>query len=121
MATIKNEPGTNEDICDRIIEACQGFPEGVGDKFLQINLKDGEPMARARAINSLLQTGKIDLFKSESKGLLYKLKSTRPVNIKGDQEENVVYEIIEESGNKGTWIRGKYLNVLIVPSNFLEY
>jgi len=98
-------PGTNEDICDRIIEACQGFPEGVGDKFLQINLKDVEPMARARAINSLLQTGKIDLFKSESKGLLYKLKSTRPVNIKGDQEENVVYEIIEESGNKGTWIR----------------
>ena len=85
MANIKNEPGTNEDICDRIIEACQAFPEGVGVAISQINLKDVEPMARARAINSLLQSGKIDLFRSESKGLLYKLKSSRPANIKGDQ------------------------------------
>ena len=69
MANIKNEPGTNEDICDRIIEACQAFPEGVGVSISQINLKDVEPMARARAINSLLQTGKIDLFTFESKGL----------------------------------------------------
>ena len=37
-------------------------------------------------------------------GLLYKLKSNRPT-IKGDQEEKIVYEIIEESGNKGLWIR----------------
>ena len=36
--------------------------------------------------------------------MLYKLKSNRPT-IKGDQEEKIVYEIIEESGNKGLWIR----------------
>ena len=69
MANIKNEPGTNEDIYDRIIEACQTSSEGVGVAISQIDLKDVEPMAWARAINSLLQTGKIDLFKSESKGL----------------------------------------------------
>ena len=41
MANIKNEPGTNEDICDRIIEACQAFPDGVGAVAIsQINLKD---------------------------------------------------------------------------------
>ena len=32
------------------------------------------------------------------------MKSNRPT-IKGDQEEKIVYEIIEESGNKGLWIR----------------
>ena len=45
MANIKNEPGTNEDIYDRIIEACQASSEGVGVANSQINLKDVEPMA----------------------------------------------------------------------------
>ena len=45
MANIKNEPGTNEDIYDRIIEACQASSEGVGVAISQINLKDVEPMA----------------------------------------------------------------------------
>ena len=124
MATVKNEPGSVAEICDKIIELCQDFSEGVGDKVLQNSMPDVDPKVRAKAINSLLQAGKIDLFKSESKGkdflsffgekvvkflifylgLLYKLKSNRPT-IKGDQEEKIVYEIIEESGNKGLWIR----------------
>ena len=105
MATIKNEPGSTDDIVEKIIQLCQEYPEGVGDKVLQNSMPDVDPKARAKAINSLLNTGKIDLFKSESKGLLYKLKSTKGPSIKGDQEEKIVYDIIEESGNKGTWIR----------------
>ena len=68
MATVKNEPGSVAEICDKIIELCQDFSEGVGDKVLQNSMPDVDPKVRAKAINSLLQAGKIDLFKSESKG-----------------------------------------------------
>lgn len=104
--TVKKEPQSVEDICEKIIELCRDFPEGVGDKVLQSDMPDVDPKLRAKAINSLLNSGKIDLFKSESKGLLYRLRSSSSgLPIKGDQEEKIVYSIIEESGNKGTWIR----------------
>ena len=45
-------------------------------------------------------------FQSEAKGLLYRLKSaSASSSIKGDQEEKIVYKIIEDAGNKGSWIR----------------
>ena len=103
---IKPEPGTVDAIVEKITELCNDFPEGISDKVLQNEMPDVDPKLRAKAINSLLNANKIDLFKSESKGLLYKLKSTSSsVNIKGDQEEKIVFGIIEESGNKGTWVR----------------
>ena len=36
----------SSDICDRIIEAFQGFRDGASHKFLQMNVRDVEPMAR---------------------------------------------------------------------------
>ena len=38
-------------------------------------------------------------------GLLYRCKPDEAGVIRGDAEEKVVYKIIEEAGNKGTWIR----------------
>ena len=40
-------------------------------------------------------------------GLLYRCKADEAglSAIRGDAEEKVVYKIIEEAGNKGTWIR----------------
>lgn len=40
-------------------------------------------------------------------GLLYRCKPDEAgvSSIRGDAEEKVVYKIIEEAGNKGTWIR----------------
>ncbi len=124
MANVKSEPGTVPDICEKIIALCQDFPEGVGDKVLQNDMPDVDPKIRAKAINTLLNEGKIDLFKviflsfqlfswllvspfqSEAKGLLYRLKSaSASSSIKGDQEEKIVYKIIEDAGNKGSWIR----------------
>jgi DNA-directed RNA polymerase III subunit RPC6 len=104
---IKTEPGTMDAICEQIMALCKDFPDGVGDKVLQNDMPDIDPKVRAKAINTLLNSGKIDLFKSESKGLLYRLKnvSSSGSGIKGDQEEKIVYGIIEESANKGTWIR----------------
>lgn len=103
---VKKEPGSAEFIAEKIIDLCGEFPEGVSDKVLQNEMPDVDPKVRAKAINTLLNAGKIDLFKS-AKGLLYKAKSLsiNAASIKGDQEEKIVYGIIEESGNKGTWIR----------------
>ena len=90
---------------ERILTLCQEFPQGVSDKVLQTALQDTDAKSRASTINNLLVSGKIDLFKSE-KGLLYRAKTNQAATkIKGDAEEKLVYKIIEEAGNTGTWIR----------------
>ena len=96
-----------DDICERILSLCKDFPRGLSDKVLQNDMPDLDTKVRAGAINQLLNSGKIDLFKSnESGGLLYRIKNPSKVaGIGGDQEEYIVYKIIEEAGNKGTWIR----------------
>ena len=102
MTSIKHEPGSLEDISSKIIDLCNDYPSGINDQVLQNEMPDVDAKIRAKAINTLLSSGRIELFKN-AKGLLYKAKSS--TNIKGDQEEKIVYGIIEESGNKGTWIR----------------
>ena len=101
---IKTEP---DEISERILSLCREFPRGLSDKVLQNDMPNIDPKIRAGAINQLLNSGKIDLFRSnESGGLLYRIKAQSKVaGIRGDQEEYIVYKIIEEAGNKGTWIR----------------
>ena len=121
---VKTEPGTIkkevldtvEYISEKILELCSEFPEGINDKVLQSTLPDVDPKLRAKSINSLLNSGKIDLFKN-AKGLVYKAKNeSASTSIKGDQEEKIVFGIIEESGNKGTWIRDIRMKSGLVPT-----
>jgi len=125
-ATVKTEPITVkkevldtvdvEYISEKILELCSEFPEGINDKVLQNQLPHVDPKLRAKSINTLLNTGKIDLLKN-SKGLIYKAKTdSGSTNIKGDQEEKIVYGIIEESGNKGSWIRDIRFRSNLVPT-----
>ena len=126
-ATVKTEPVTVkkevldtvdvEYISEKILELCSEFPEGINDKVLQNQLPHVDPKLRAKSINTLLNTGKIDLLKN-SKGLIYKAKTdSGSTNIKGDQEEKIVYGIIEESGNKGSWIRDIRFKSNLVPTH----
>jgi len=128
MATVKKEPitvkkealDTVELINEKILELCSEFSEGINDKVLQYQLPDVDPKLRAKSINSLLNAGKIDLFKN-AKGLVYKAKSdSASGSIKGDQEEKIVYAIIEESGNKGTWIRDIRLKCNLVQTQLTK-
>ena len=128
MATVKKEPitvkkealDTVELINEKILELCSEFSEGINDKVLQYQLPDVDPKLRAKSINSLLNAGKIDLFKN-AKGLVYKAKSdSASGGIKGDQEEKIVYAIIEESGNKGTWIRDIRLKCNLVQTQLTK-
>jgi len=125
-ATVKTEPFTVkkevldtvdvEYVSEKILELCSEFPEGINDKVLQNQLPHVDPKLRAKSINTLLNTGKIDLLKN-SKGLIYKAKTdSGSTNIKGDQEEKIVYGIIEESGNKGSWIRDIRFRSNLVPT-----
>ncbi len=126
---VKTEPGVPSQLTSRILSLCREVPQGISDKALQSALGDVDSSERAAAINRLLHRGSIDLFKSSEKGLLYRARGGgaaggggegggaggagadagggggRPALKGGDSEEKLVYRIIEEAGNKGTWIR----------------
>ena len=127
---VKQEPTPSSEAQSRILSLCRQFPSGVSDKTLRSSMSDVDNADRANAINKLLHAGKIDLFKSAEKGLLYRIrggnagasgggtssngggedkagkdKSGPPKSIRGDAEEKLVYRIVQEAGNKGTWIR----------------
>ena len=80
------------------------FPQGISDKVIIANLPETvDTKTRAEAINKLLVEDKIDLLKG-SDGLVYKTKNPSRA-ISGDQEEKIVFKIIESSGSLGSWIR----------------
>ncbi|XP_066598183.1 DNA-directed RNA polymerase III subunit RPC6 isoform X2 [Prorops nasuta] len=90
----------------KIINLAQAHPKGISDKDLTAEFPDIQPVQRAQYINKLLSQGYFDLFK-QGGSLLYRLKDPSKAKVaKGaDNEEKIVYSIIEEAGNKGIWIR----------------
>ncbi|XP_070539200.1 DNA-directed RNA polymerase III subunit RPC6-like [Ptychodera flava] len=104
---LKQEPTTDAvDLENRILELCQQNPKGIGDGVIQADMPHIDIRQRVSAVNRLLSTGRIDLLKTAT-GLLYRLKDPQAgVKIKSsDNQEKLIYQIIEESGNKGIWIR----------------
>ncbi|XP_051166706.1 DNA-directed RNA polymerase III subunit RPC6 [Leptopilina boulardi] len=92
----------------KLLELAQSKPKGFSDKDITASLPNLNPSQTAELINKLLSQGNIELFTSGvNKTLLYKLKDpTKERFAKGsDNEEKIVYSIIEEAGNKGIWIR----------------
>lgn len=94
------------DIGHRLIAVMQGHTNGLPDSELVAQLPDLTTEQRVAAINKLLQQNLIEIL-SKGKTLLYRLKDPTKQNaVKGaDNEEKIVYGIIEEGGNKGIWIR----------------
>lgn len=108
MATnLKQEPVEGTDLETRILLMCHENPDGVSDNMIQDDMPQFDVKQRVTAINRLLSTGRIDLLKSSSGKLIYKLKEAGANDpVKGaDQQEKVVYQIIKDAGNKGIWIR----------------
>lgn len=88
----------------RIIVLARERPKGISDKDLAVEIPDLQPVQRAQIINKLLSQGYFDLFKQG--GLLfYRLKDPTKLAKCADNEEKIVYRIIEEAGNKGIWTR----------------
>ncbi|XP_013783845.1 DNA-directed RNA polymerase III subunit RPC6-like isoform X1 [Limulus polyphemus] len=94
------------DLETRIIQLCQQNPNGVTDKLMQAEISGTTVKERAHGLNRLLSQDRLEILK-QGKQLLYRLKtSDNSQKVKGaDNEEKIVYQIIEDAGNKGIWIR----------------
>ncbi|XP_061888781.1 DNA-directed RNA polymerase III subunit RPC6-like [Entelurus aequoreus] len=105
---VKKETNTYEpaEVENRIKDLCQQFPQGITDQVIQNDMPHLEPQQRAMAINKLLSLGLLDLLRNSS-GLLYRLKDSQSASkMKGsDNQEKLVYQIIEDAANKGIWSR----------------
>ncbi|XP_065056267.1 DNA-directed RNA polymerase III subunit RPC6-like [Rhopilema esculentum] len=104
--TIKQESIDLVDLEAKIVELCRVNPNGIPDALVQQGLPGIPPRQRVTAINRLLSTGQIELLKSGST-LLYKFKDSQAASkTKGfESEEKLIYQIIEDSKNKGIWVR----------------
>lgn len=96
---------TNLDTIEqKIITLAQGRTKGISDKDLAIEMPDLQADQRAKIINKLLLEGYFDLYK-QGELLFYRLKDPTKIAKGADNEEKIVYRIIEEAGNKGIWTR----------------
>ncbi|XP_011550544.2 probable DNA-directed RNA polymerase III subunit RPC6 [Plutella xylostella] len=102
MATVKEE----DSITEKILAIAKKNPKGISDKDISAAFPELSPADRVTAINALLQQGSFDLY-NQGGALIYRLKTASSKQaVKGaDNEEKVVYNLIEEAENKGIWIR----------------
>ncbi|GAB1866150.1 DNA-directed RNA polymerase III subunit RPC6 [Camponotus japonicus] len=96
-----------ETIEQKIIALAQARPnKGISDKDLAIEIPDLRPDQRAQIINKLLKQECFELYNNKQTGVLsYRLRDPTKIVKGADNEEKVVYKIIEEAGNKGIWTR----------------
>ncbi|GLH06654.1 hypothetical protein R5R35_011886 [Gryllus longicercus] len=100
-----SQDSSSSDFEHRIIALGQSHPNGISDKDMAKEIPELPAAQRAVIINKLLAQGYIDLF-NQGGVLIYKIRSAKANVIKGgDNEERIVFSIIEEAGNKGIWMR----------------
>jgi DNA-directed RNA polymerase III subunit RPC6 len=95
------------EIGHRIIALATEKPGGLNNDDIMQSLPDVSAENRVQSLNRLLQENVLEIFK-RGNTLIYRLKdpakkSTAPKDI--DNEEKIVYQIIEDGGNRGIWIR----------------
>lgn len=99
---------TIDEIGELITKHAQENPDGLSNSDLSELLPNISVQDRVASINKLLQQGHLEILTKQN-SLIYRYKDVSktaqvPKGI-SDTEEKVVYGIIEESGNKGIWIR----------------
>ena len=103
---VKEQSEVSEDAVSEVLNIIKKYPKGASDHEIQSEAPSLIPEDRVAILNKLLSTGHIDLFNQGGK-LIYKFKDVaKGDSVKGaDNEEKVVYSIVEAAGNKGIWIR----------------
>ena len=98
------EVGT--DLEQQLFVFIQSNPSGISSEDVMTNFANHSAEERVQALNKLLQKELLEILQKGNK-LIYRSKDPKKTGIpKGaDNEEKVVYSIIEEAGNKGIWIR----------------
>ncbi|XP_026682972.1 DNA-directed RNA polymerase III subunit RPC6-like [Diaphorina citri] len=90
---------------------------GITDELIQEKMPDLPLEKRLQIFNKLIAQGLLDLF-NQGGNLLYKVKDpvTNEKLKDSDNEEKVVYKIIEEAGNKGIWMRDIRFKSNLMPT-----
>ncbi|KAL1461926.1 hypothetical protein WDU94_013788 [Cyamophila willieti] len=100
-----------------LAEIKAGGSEGITDDVIQQKIPDLTVEKRLQIFNKLIAQGLLDIF-HKGETLLYKVKDP-VINEKlkdSDNEEKVVYKIIEEAGNKGIWMRDIRFKSNLMPT-----
>uniref|UniRef100_A0A7N8XEE4 DNA-directed RNA polymerase III subunit RPC6 n=1 Tax=Mastacembelus armatus TaxID=205130 RepID=A0A7N8XEE4_9TELE len=105
MEEVKVKKETNltdpAEIENRIKELCQQFPHGITDQVIQNDLPHLEPQQRAMAINKLLSLVSLTMSLLSPLSLLFLFLLFFSKMKGSDNQEKLVYQIIEDAGNKG--------------------
>jgi DNA-directed RNA polymerase III subunit RPC6 len=96
---------TNDDINEKLLELLQSKPDGISNDDIKKNLPSFAAEVLLPAINALIKANRIDILK-KGQALLYRLKDVKATEPqKMDNDEAVIYNIIEASGNTGIWVK----------------
>ncbi|XP_037946388.1 probable DNA-directed RNA polymerase III subunit RPC6 [Teleopsis dalmanni] len=95
-----------EDHSHHLLALIQGIAAGATNEDLAKGLPNVEASKRVEGLNKLLQQGTIEVLRKGEK-LIYRAKDPKKAILPkdADNEEKIVFGIIEEGGNKGIWIR----------------
>lgn len=96
-----------DDIGQIILAHAAGKSAGLSNEDLVALMPNVSAEERVGAINKLLQQGTLEIL-TKNNSLLYRIKDTSKKTAipKGaDNEEKIVYSIIEEGDTMGIWIR----------------
>lgn len=87
-----------------IVELCRESEKGITEKMLQIAMSGVSPLVRANAVNQLLAQQTIEIC-TQGTQILFRIKEQTNAQKGSNEEERVVFEIIEKASNKGIWVR----------------
>lgn len=106
---VKTEDNSSaiDEIGQIIIAHAQANPDGLSNSDLSALIPNVTVADRVAAINKLLLHGPLELLTKKNNTLIYRYKDPQKQSIpkEADNEEKIVFSIIEEGGNKGIWIR----------------
>lgn len=89
-----------------ILSILNDNPSGLEDDILTKKLKNIKDVDKAEALNRLLEKSRITVSQQESGELVYKyIDEEDALRLRElEPQEYVIYQLIDESGNKGLWI-----------------
>jgi DNA-directed RNA polymerase III subunit RPC6 len=96
-----------EDCATQLIALAKSKSQGISNDDIKASLSDISPEVRLKAVNHLIQNEMLDILKKGTT-LIYRLKDPAKKSSAAsdmDNDERVIYNIIQEGGCSGIWIR----------------
>lgn len=106
ISTEEYPQSEDEKLEAQFVALCEQHSDGVREDILQAEMGSVDINKRAAIINSLLQRGRLQLFRS-GEIIVYKLVGSEDAKrFRGlGPEEMLIYQLIEKENNTGIWVR----------------